>query len=299
MLDLHKNAFQNELQGEEREVWFPALIFYNTEDKTESSVDEKTYWVAARESSYRRRNHSHLHNAYVYRGGENPFYLSKVHSVTFLCDYNMARYPFDTQSCAVLMKLKHSEINFARLRATKVTYRGPADLPQYVVLATDMREVTISIGIPAAAVRADIYFGRRILSTVLSSYLPTLFICIMSCATNYFKPHYFEAIVTVNLTSLLALTTLFVSVLNSLPLTSYIKMIDVWFIFCLTIPFFEVILQVTKGNFFPKKFQTVVQGAFFCRPRLNTFVPAKMGNLERRPRRVGPATTGCGRRAPS
>jgi hypothetical protein len=44
----------------------------------------------------------------------------------------------------------------------------------------------------------------------------------------FFQPAYFEAIVTVNLTSLLVLTTLFISVSNSLPRTAYIKLIDIW-----------------------------------------------------------------------
>ena len=36
---------------------------------------------------------------------------------------------------------------------------------------------------------------------------------------------------TVNLTSLLVLTTLFISVAGSLPQTAYVKMVDIWLIF--------------------------------------------------------------------
>ena len=49
--------------------------------------------------------------------------------------------------------------------------------------------------------------------------------------------------VTVNLTALLVLTTLFISVSQSLPPTSYVKMIDVWLIFTQMIPFMEVLLH--------------------------------------------------------
>ena len=35
----------------------------------------------------------------------------------------------------------------------------------------------------------------------------------------------------------------YVGVFNNLPKTAYIKMIDIWFIFCMVIPFVEVILQ--------------------------------------------------------
>ena len=46
--------------------------------------------------------------------------------------------------------------------------------------------------------------------------------------------------VTVNLTVMLVLATMFISVSENLPKTSYIKMVDIWLIFNLMIPFFEV-----------------------------------------------------------
>ena len=48
---------------------------------------------------------------------------------------------------------------------------------------------------------------------------------------------------TVNLTSLLVLTTLFISVSGALPPTAYVKMIDIWLIFSQLIPFFEVLIH--------------------------------------------------------
>ena len=56
----------------------------------------------------------------------------------------------------------------------------------------------------------------------------------ISCNTNQ------EATVVMNLTVMLVLVTMFISVSENLPKTSYIKMIDVWLVFVLFIPFFEV-----------------------------------------------------------
>ena len=50
----------------------------------------------------------------------------------------------------------------------------------------------------------------------------------------------YQADVGVNLTVMLVLATMFISVSENLPKTSYIKMIDIWLIFNLMIPFFEV-----------------------------------------------------------
>lgn len=57
-----------------------------------------------------------------------------------------------------------------------------------------------------------IILKRRITDELLTTYLPTILILTIVYTTNYFKAFFFEAVVTVNLTSLLVLTTLFISV---------------------------------------------------------------------------------------
>ena len=84
---------------------------------------------------------------------------------------------------------------------------------------------------------------RRIVSELLTTYLPSLLILAIVYATNFFKPFFFESVVSTNLTSQLVLTTLFISVSQSLPPTAYVKMIDIWLIFSQLIPFVEVLLH--------------------------------------------------------
>ena len=61
-------------------------------------------------------------------------------------------------------------------------------------------------------------------------------------ATTFFKPIFFEAALSVNLTTMLVMTTIFISKMESLPPTSAIKMIDIWLIICQMVPFVEVVL---------------------------------------------------------
>ena len=77
----------------------------------------------------------------------------------------------------------------------------------------------------------------------MTVYLPTVLLNVIGHATNFFKPFFFEAVVTVNLTAMLVLTTMFINVSNNLPKTSYVKMIDVWLIFNLLLPFIEVLVH--------------------------------------------------------
>ena len=82
---------------------------------------------------------------------------------------------------------------------------------------------------------------RKILSEMMSTFLPSLLLLMITFATTFFKPFFFEAALTVNLTNMLVMTTIFISVMEKLPLTSYPKMIDIWLIFCQLVPFSEVV----------------------------------------------------------
>ena len=58
---------------------------------------------------------------------------------------------------------------------------------------------------------------------------------------------------TVNVTTLLVLTTLFISISDALPRTAYVKMIDLWLIFNLLIPFVEIILFSFANMFYKEE----------------------------------------------
>ena len=97
-------------------------------------------------------------------------------------------------------------------------------------------------------VKVSITLGRQLLGTILTAYIPTVLLLIISHNANFFKPFFFEAAISVNVTTMLVLTTLFISISGSLPTTSYIKMIDIWMIFSLMIPFFEVLVITYIDN---------------------------------------------------
>ena len=84
---------------------------------------------------------------------------------------------------------------------------------------------------------------RKIMSEMMTTYLPSILLMMITFATTFFKPVYFEAALTVNLTNMLVMTTIFISVMERLPTTSYLKMVDYWLIFCQLVPFTEVISQ--------------------------------------------------------
>ena len=85
-----------------------------------------------------------------------------------------------------------------------------------------------------------IVMRRKILSEMMSTYLASILLMFITFATTFVKPFFFEAALTVNLTNMLVMTTIFISVMEKLPITSYPKMVDFWLIFCQLVPFTEV-----------------------------------------------------------
>ena len=84
---------------------------------------------------------------------------------------------------------------------------------------------------------------RKIQTELLTTFVPTLLLLIIAYSTHFFKAEYFEASVTVNLTIMLVMTTIFTTKIQELPPTSDTKMIDIWLIFCLLVPFAFTLVQ--------------------------------------------------------
>ena len=93
---------------------------------------------------------------------------------------------------------------------------------------------------PDEGIQLVIVMRRKILSEMMSTYLASILLMFITFATTFVKPFFFEAALTVNLTNILVMTTIFISVMEKLPITSYPKMVDFWLIFCQLVPFTEV-----------------------------------------------------------
>ena len=98
---------------------------------------------------------------------------------------------------------------------------------------------------------------RKIQTEMLTTYLPTLLLLIITYAPTFFKPIYFEASLTVNLTIMLVMTTIFTSKIEELPPTSDTKMIDIWLIFCLLVPFAFTLVQTAIEYFREEEMETL------------------------------------------
>ena len=135
----------------------------------------------------------------IYKGSENSITLSRLYNINFFCDYDMRWYPFDAQTCFMVMKLGGGSEELLSLTPGLLKYLGPEELTQYYVKKYTIGETTLE---NAIGLSVSITFGRRLLGTILTVYLPTVLLNVIGHATNFFKPFFFEAVVTVNLTGI-------------------------------------------------------------------------------------------------
>ena len=84
------------------------------------------------------------------------------------------------------------------------------NLKQLILETGFLKTLLTSPDTPSNGLKMEIVFKRRLTNELLTTYLPSLLLLLMSYATSFFKPFYFEAAVTVNLSILLVTTTLFI-----------------------------------------------------------------------------------------
>ena len=147
----------------------------------------------------------------------------------------MTYYPFDVQDCAAEIEVA-KEGRIVSLVKNSLKYIGPSDVMQYVVTETAGFKKNDRIVF-------KISLGRRLMSVILTTMLPTIIFTLVTISSNYYAQQHFKTIIPLNLTSLLLSVMLLVGVSARLPQTSYLKMIDVWMIFALMVPFINVLLQ--------------------------------------------------------
>ena len=133
------------------------------------------------------------------------------------------------------MKVRSLERRTLTLRAKNLTMNQPLDMNLFVITNFDLSSEN-------GRVSMKIVLKRKIMSEMMTTYFPSALLMLITFATTFFKPFFFEAALSVNLTTMLVMTTIFISKMEGLPPTSTTKMIDYWLILCQLVPFAEVVL---------------------------------------------------------
>ena len=135
------------------------------------------------------------------------------------------------------MNTKMLDLDTVKLIANQMWMNQTLDMTLYVIQRWEL-----TANEETGGVRMIIVLKRKIMNEMMTTYLPSVLLILITYATTFFKPYFFEAALSVNLTTMLDMTTIFMTVMQMLPATAYVKMIDIFLIFGQLYPFSEVVL---------------------------------------------------------
>ena len=98
--------------------------------------------------------------------------FSKFFLVELYCPFNMANYPFDHQSCEIILINKGNVDNSIELIQDTLAYNGPTDVSQYII-----NEVHFVPRSNSVVVKIDL--SRRMTNVILNTFLPTAIIILV------------------------------------------------------------------------------------------------------------------------
>ena len=161
--------------------------------------------------------------------------------VELVCNFYLKNYPFDVQNCYFIFVLDQIGSNFVKLYAKDIAYMGKKKLAEYQITNLQNKSI-IREGYSGLSLR--IFIKNMYSYYITSTYIPTILLVCISYLTFWFEIEDFSNRIMVSLTSLLVLAALFSQISSGLPHTSYLKLIDIWFLGCIVLDFLMILFLV-------------------------------------------------------
>nr|XP_045582886.1 uncharacterized protein LOC123745852 isoform X3 [Procambarus clarkii] len=260
-------------------LWLPTLRFVGTEGHRHTTVDQEASLHVQRLRPPNRRDNTVPREVDLFSGEENSLILSRKYTTAFTCDFDLVLYPFDVQYCDMRFRMLSGSKDYLIFEeaASSATYHGSTLLLEYEI---KQPKLFYDNSKEFSEMLVEITLHRRAGYAILNIYTPSLILLMISYVTLFFRPHVLEARIMTTLTALLVLATLFAQASETLPKTSYGKMVDVWLLFCIVMSFIIIIFHtmidqsLNKAEVFPPAAPTKV-----CPPLVNSLTPPDTTSL--------------------
>ena len=93
------------------------------------------------------------------------------------------------------------------LNPQKLTMQQSKEMTLFTII--DHQFVNVSY--PTAGLQMKLRMKRKIMSEMMTTYFPSILLMLITYATTFFKPFFFDSALGVNLTTMLVMTTIFIS----------------------------------------------------------------------------------------
>ena len=139
---------------------------------------------------------------HIFNGSENALSWSREYNVEWNCAFAYHWYPFDTQVCQMQFARRFSK---TVLHPVNLQYNRNISLDRYTLTRVRMCESTIN---NKKAIIVEVTLGRPIVNNLLTVFVPTMLLVIISFTTRLFAEEYIDMVIQVNVTVMLALATM-------------------------------------------------------------------------------------------
>ena len=100
--NLKKETSLNALTDEDiKTIWLPLIVYDNTDQKEVTRLGVDWEWATrvtvTREGHFSRSSDEAVDEAELFEGAENRLTMNQTYTWEFQCQYELQRYPFDTQ----------------------------------------------------------------------------------------------------------------------------------------------------------------------------------------------------------
>ena len=235
------NGFTTIDKEEFEQIWKPSLILKNSLEHASITKNEAVIIQILKQNEGTIKSKKELREGMTYDGKTNDIVLTAVFDTDFGCSYQLHDYPFDSQVCTIDVSSPSDISNDIVLVPGTITYSGLSNtLPQF-----KFNIGAITSNENGTLIQGSIQLKRIPFYHVLCTYLPSCCILLLAIATLYYDESLFATTIKISLTVMLVLYTLFQSISSNMPPTAYIKLLDIWLIFCLVITFIICVFEVT------------------------------------------------------
>ena len=241
---LKNYTVQNEIDASIlQNIWTPNAQFccYPYNDKpeqihTKTYVDRKGKVKIIPDMDFIKPNET-------YKGEENDLIYEVTIRAKFSCFFeNYKNFPFSYEKCIITTYILGYDNFLTNLKSEQFTNLGPISVGQYSLgwTMTNGSAIHDHVGLIL-----NVQLSRNLGSIFLVTYLPTLLMNFINQATNYISsPDKYELIIEVNITCMMVLASIYLSVSSSLPTTAEIKPVELWLLFSLVYPGMVIIVNI-------------------------------------------------------
>jgi hypothetical protein len=214
----------------------------------------------------------HIENR-LFNGSYNSLQLTQRMRIKYNCIFDVKKFPFDSQNCTFIMKinqLKDKPITF--VNDGNVVYDGLPIVDQFFIgsITNEVKNTNESTNNMLV-----IQMSRMYTNQLTITFVPTFILWLFGYITLFIEPDgegFSDRFIGAG-TALLVIATLLNAISSDLPKTSYMKYIDVWFVYHVISIFsmiaYHIVLNRCRTYFSSRADEDVMMGDDFATLKRN------------------------------